>query len=103
MPVKGLSLDDGRQLELCRTDQTGIADDGEALAAARSAREEEKLKSYVARPFQPRGTDTGGGYSYKGKKGKEGKGLQKGKAEDQQKGKGNEGRKDDPGGWQKKK
>lgn len=92
-----------RQLELCRTDQTGIAEEGEALAAAKGARDEERLKNYVARPYHPKGPESGGAYPYKGKKGKEGKGSQKGNAEDQQKGKGGEGRKDDAGGWQKKK
>lgn len=88
-----------RQLELCRIDDGGIANEEESRAAAREAREEDKVKAMVTKPSGARPGD-GGSYGGKGKKGKDTKSAGKGKSNDGGRGKG-EGRKDDSSqGWQ---
>lgn len=91
-----------RQHELCRLDDGGIAGDEESRTAAKEAREEEKVRSLLARP---QGGKPGEGQSYgsKGKKGKDTKGAGKGKSDEGHKGKA-EGRKEDNSqSWQKNK
>lgn len=72
-----------RQMELVQAGQLGMAEETEGLEAARSAREEEKLKNLMTRPPGMRNNDYGGG-SGKGKNGKEGKASGKGKSEEGQ-------------------
>ena len=90
----------GRQLELVSTEALTMAEDTEALQAARRAKEQERLKGLLSRPTQPKGVD----YDYgQGKKGKQGKGNGKGKSGDGGRGKGgdkNRGEKDQP--WREK-
>ena len=93
----------GRQFELVRLDQSGLADSVEARAAARQAKEEDKLRGLVTRPFGGRNYESGGDRGGKGypKKGKDNR--YKGRQDDTR-GKGNDGKKDDnKGGWQKQK
>lgn len=91
-----------RQLELCRADQGGIAEESEALDAAKQAREEEKLRTMTNRAPGYKGGDASGGGG-KGKRGKDTKGSQKGKGEEGGKGK-QDGKREDKGdSWQKKK
>ena len=91
-----------RQIELVRTDQHGLAQDVESLAAARRAREEGKLRALVSKPAStPPPPAPDGGYG-RGKGGKQNKGSNKGRG-DGGRGRGRgDGRKDDQGGWQKK-
>ena len=99
--AKGNHWSVGRQLELVRLDQAGLTDEAEARQAARQAKEEERLKGLVQRPY----TYKGGEFSHggKGKKGKDSKGGQKGRSDEHVKGKGNDGkREENKGGWQKK-
>lgn len=89
----------GRQLELIKLESSGIAESGENLNAARRAREEDKLKTMLSRPGTGRGGDapfSGGG---KGKKGKD-KGTSKGKAEETNRAKGGDAKREDT--WKKK-
>lgn len=44
-----------RDMELVRVDNPGMSEEGEALAAARLAREEDKLKSLMGRPAYGKG------------------------------------------------
>ena len=90
----------GRQLELVKTEPTGLMEEQEARAAARLAREEQKLRDMVARPYYPRGNDAQGSGG-KGKKGKDKNG--KSRSDENPKGKGADGKREDQkGGWQKK-
>lgn len=90
-----------RQHELCRLDDGGIAGDEESRNAAKEAREEEKVRSLMARPPSGRGGE-GQNYGFKGKKGKDSKGAGRGKSDEGHKGK-TEGRKEDHSQpWQKK-
>ena len=84
----------GRQLELIHSEQFSIAEGGEALGAAKKAKEEEKLRHLMTKGGNPKG---GGGYDAgKGRKGKDGKSTGKGRADDGGKGKGGDaGRRDD--------
>ena len=97
--AKGNHWSVGRQLELVRLDQVGLTDEAEARQAARQAKEEEKLKGLVQRPYNYKGGDYG-----KGKKGKDSKGGAKGgSGEPQGGGKGKDTkREENKGGWQKK-
>lgn len=88
-----------RQYELVRVDQPGIADEAESYQAAKSAKEEEKLRSLMNKPPTARAPETGG----KGKKGREGKGSGKYKGEDSGKGKSDGKRDNKEETWQKKK
>eukprot|EP00435_Cladocopium_sp_Y103_P042375 s1207_g11.t1 len=89
-----------RQLELIRVEEGGITEDQEKLSAARRAREEERLKSLIARPPGSKGAE--GSQGGKARKGKE-KGASKGSTGDGDRGKGGQGGRDDPKGtWQKK-
>lgn len=89
-----------RQHELVRTDSGGMAVDDEALAAAKLARAEEKLKGMVSRPPNAARGDSSQPY---GQKGKKGKATGKGKQEDGGKGKPPDQKRDEnPGQWQKK-
>ena len=100
-PLESLAKGVGRQLELVRLDQAGLTDEAEARQAARQTKEEERLKGLVQRPY----TYKGGEFSHggKGKKGKDSKGGQKGRSDEQVKGKRNDGkREENKGGWQKK-
>lgn len=90
----------GRQMELVRMDTSGIAEDSEALAAARRAREEDKLKSLMSKPGGGKGAEGAPSYGGKGKKGRDGKGLGKAKSEESGKSKGGDGKKEEP--WRKK-
>lgn len=85
-------------LELVRVEHSGLADDAEALSAARAAKEEEKLRNYVQRPYGNRGYDPKGGG--KGKGGKDSKG--KGGSDDHGRGKGDGKKEENKGSWQKK-
>ena len=91
-----------RQLELVRNENNGMTNDEEALAAARRAREENKLRNLTTKApsFSANDGGYGGGNQGKGKKGKDKQGHGKGRSEDQGKNKG-DGRRDDKG-WQKK-
>lgn len=90
-----------RQHELVKTDSGGMAGDEEAMAAAKQAREEERLRGLMGKApgiRQAEGAPSGG------QKGKKGKGNGKGKQEDSQKGKNQDGKKEDTSTtWQKKK
>ena len=88
----------GRMLELVRVEHTGLADDAEALSAARAAKEEEKLRHYVQRPYGSRWNDSQGGGKNKG--GKDSKG--KGRSDEHGKGKGDGKKEEGKGSWQKK-
>lgn len=89
-----------RQMELCRVDGTGISEEGESPAAARRAKEEERLRNLMARPSGSKGGDFSQGKTRKGKE----KGTGKGGANEGNKGKGGQGgREDNKGAWQKKK
>ena len=88
----------GRQLELVRAEPQTITEDSEALAAARRAREEAKLKALTNRAP---GSGGGGENTPKGKKGKDAKGQGKNRFDDQGRGKG-KGRKDEGQEGQKK-
>lgn len=95
--VRGNHYSVGRQLELIKADTLGIAANSEALAAAKRAREEDKLRSLVASPMGSKGNEPY--YAGKaGRKGKDGKSTGKGRSEEGGKGKGGEGRKDEPKG-----
>lgn len=99
--AKGNHWSVGRQLELVRLDQSGLTDEAEARQAARQAKEEERLKGLVQRPYNYKGGDYPRGG--KGKKGKDSKGGLKGGSDEQGRGKGGDGkREDNKGGWQKK-
>ena len=88
----------GRQHELVRIDQGGLADSAESRQAARLAREEDKLTGLVTRPYGGKPADGGKG----AKKGKEPKGQAKGRADEPGKGRG-DGKKDDQRErWQRK-
>ena len=96
---KGSHWSVGRQLELVRSDQSGLTNETEGLDAARRAREEERLRSVMTRPAGGRPSD--GGAAQKGKKGKDSKGTGKGGSEESRRGKGGDGKKDSKGSWQK--
>lgn len=91
----------GRQLELVRSDQTTLTNEVEGLEAARRAREEERLRSALARPSGGRAGDTGGFGKRKKGKDSSSKGAAKGGTEDGRRGKGNDPKKENKGGWQK--
>ena len=93
----------GRQLELIRLDQAGLTDEAEARAAAKQAREEERLRGLVKVPFGGRPNEANQGNKGQGKKGgKDSKGGKQGRSEDQNKRKGGDGKREDNRGWQKK-
>ena len=90
-----------RQYELVKVDDGGMAEEQEKLAAARRAKEEERLRSLMSRPQSGKGTENALGG--KTRKGKEGKGANKGQSGDGSKGKGGSaGKEDSRGSWQKK-
>ena len=91
----------GRQLELVRSDQTTLTNEVEGLEAARRAREEERLRSALARPSGGRAGDAGGFGKRKKGKDSSSKGAAKGGTEDGRRGKGNDPKKENKGGWQK--
>ena len=99
---KGSHWTVGRQHELVRIDHGGLAEDAEHRAAARQAREEDKLRGLVGRSYGNKGADNyGGGKS--AKKGKEPKGNARGRYEDTGRGKGNDGKREDQkNSWQKR-
>eukprot|EP00435_Cladocopium_sp_Y103_P052380 s185_g16.t1 len=90
-----------RQLELVSTELQGMSEQGESLAAARAAREQERLRSMVSRAPTSRGGDfSQGGKTRKGKD----KGTGKGAANEgggKSKG-GNPGKEEGKATWQKK-
>ena len=84
-----------------KMDERGFAEEGEVLAAARRAKEDEKLRGLLSRSS----TGKGGEVSQKGtgKKGREGKGTYKNQTTENTKGKGGSGGKDEKKeSWQKK-
>jgi hypothetical protein len=92
-----------RQMELCRVDAQGISEEGEALGAAKRAREEERLRTMMSKAPAYKGGEASQ-WGGKTRKGKEGKGTTKGQPHEGGKGKGSSGAKDDQNkGWQKKK
>lgn len=98
---KGAHWSVGRQLELIKLEDSGIAESSESLDAARRAREEDKLRSLMSRPSSGQGQQGTSFGSGKGKKGKE-KNSGKGKAEESQRQKGGDGGKKDDTSWRKK-
>lgn len=91
-----------RQVELVNIENQGMSEQGESLAAARAAREQERLRTLVSRNPSNRGVDysQGGGKARKGKE----KGTGKGTSNEGGKGKsGQGGREEAKGAWQKKK
>ena len=95
---------EGRQLELMRGDGAGLADEEESRAAAKQAREEERLRALTQRPYGSRGNEPNqGGKGKKGKEGKDAKGNAKGTYGDSGRGKKGDGKKEDnKQSWQKK-
>ena len=93
----------GRQLELVTTEAQTMAEESEALDAARRARDVEKLRGLMNRPAPARGSGHEGDGGQKGGKGKTWKGNGKGKTGDGGRGKGGDKTKEDKGGWQNKK
>lgn len=90
-----------RQYELVKVEDGGMTESQEKLAAARQAREEDRLKSLMLRAP----TGKGGDFSQGGKsrKGKDSKGGGKNQPPDAGKNRGGQGGKDDPKTqWQKK-
>lgn len=90
----------GRQLELIRSDPQGMTGEAEGLSAAKAAREEERLRSTMAKSPSTRQGDFG--TTAKGKKGKESKGQGKTTADEHGKGKGTGGKRENKQEWQKK-
>ena len=91
-----------RQAELVNIEGQGMSEQGESLAAAQAAREQERLKTLVGRPPSMKGADYSQG-SGKARKGKD-KGTSKGASNEGGKGKGSQGGKEDAkGSWSKKK
>lgn len=90
-------------MELCRIESMGVAEEGEALAAARRAKEEDRLKSLMGRPSGGKGGDfSQGGKTRKGKE--KGGSTGKGSTNEGNRGKGGQGGKEESrGAWQKKK
>ena len=91
-----------RQHELVSIEHQGISEEGEAWAAARRAREQERLKNLVSRAATTKGVDysQGGGKTRKGKE----KGTGKGGPSDGGKSKSSGGGKEEgKASWQKKK
>ena len=76
--AKGYHWSVGRQLELVRSDQFSIAEGSEALSAARKAKEEERLRSLVSKGAASKGGDNYSG-GKGGRKGKDGKPMDKGR------------------------
>lgn len=99
--ARGAHWSVGRQYELVRSEVTTMADESETMEALKRAKEEDKLKSLVSKGQSGKGGEQYG--APKGKRGKEGKGSTKGKHDDYGKNKGQEGRKDEKGGWQQQK
>ena len=92
----------GRQMEIVNNEGQTMAEDQEALEAARRAREAEKLRTLTSSGGAARGSDNYGGG--KNKKGKGGKGGGKGRPEEGKGGKQGDGKREDkPGSWQDKK
>lgn len=92
-----------RQLELVNTESQGMSEQGESPAAARAAREQERLRTLVSRAPTTRGVDYSQGGGGKTRKGKE-KGTGKGASNEGGKGKSGQGGKEEgKGSWQKKK
>ena len=92
----------GRQMELVRAEAHSLSQDAEALNAARMAREEEKLRSLGSRPSGGRGNEGYGGNKGRGR-GRDWKGNGKRQSDENPKGKGQDGKKEEPrGGWPKK-
>lgn len=89
-----------RHMELVRVDNPGMSEEGEALAAARLAREEDKLKSLMGRPAYGKGGEASQAAG-KTRKGKDYKGTGKGPSNDGGKSKG--GKDDSKKPWEKKK
>jgi hypothetical protein len=87
-------------MELVRVDNPGMSEEGEALAAARLAREEDKLKSLMGRPAYGKGGEASQAAG-KTRKGKDYKGTGKGPSNDGGKSKG--GKDDSKKPWEKKK
>ena len=92
-----------RQLEVVRSDAMTLAQENENYEALKRARDEDRMKSRMARPPAPRPYEGDG--NYKGpKKGKGKSGYGKSKAgDDAGKNKGGDGRRDDRQQWQGKK
>lgn len=77
-----------------------MTEEQERLAAARRAKEEERLRTMLQRAPGGKGNEaTPGG---KNRKGKDSKGATKGSSGESGKGKGQGGREDQKGSWQKK-
>ena len=91
-----------RQHELIRADNMQLAEEEENLAAAKRAREEDRLRASLARPYGGREAEGSGGYQGKRGKGWKGQGGKyKGRSDENGRGKGGDGRKDERGGqWQ---
>eukprot|EP00435_Cladocopium_sp_Y103_P019578 s2827_g4.t1 len=88
--IKGSHWSFAREMELVRNDQFTMAEDSEALQAARRAREGDRLRSLLTRAP---GTKGGDGKTRKGA----GKNTSKGKSDEGGKGRGNEQRPKDDG------
>ena len=89
-----------RQYELVKAEEGGMTEETEKLGAARRAREEE-LRSLMMWPQSAKGGETSQGG--KARKGKEGKGVNKGASGDGGKGEGGQGGKEsNKGSWEKK-
>jgi len=89
-----------RQHELIKIDEGGMAEEQERLGAARRAKEEERLKALLQRAPGGKGNEaTPGG---KNRKGRDSKGATKGSSGESGKGKGQGGREEQKGSWQKK-
>ena len=98
---KGAHWTLGRQYELVKIEERGFAEEGEVLAAARRAKEDEKLRGLLSRASTGKGAE--GSQAGKGKKGKESKGTYKGQSTDANRGKGGGAGKDEKkDSWQKK-
>lgn len=89
-----------RQYELVKVDEGGMTEEQERLGAARRAREEERLRSLMVRAPGSKGSEAAP--SGKNRKGKDNKGANKGSTGDSGKGKGQGGREEAKGQWQKK-
>ena len=99
--AKGAHSTLGRQYELVKVDERGFAEGGEVLAAARRAKEDEKLRGLLTRASSGKGGDAP--QTGKGKKGKESKGTYKNQSVEGSKGKGGgSGKEDKKETWQKK-
>lgn len=97
---KGAHWTLGRQYELVKVEERGFAEEGEVLAAARRAKEDEKLRGLM-RASAGKGVENS--QIGKGKKGKEGKGTYRSQTTENPKGKGGGSGKDEKkDSWPKK-